>query len=248
METETRVSQSCGRAVLRKFGKKLDCSDAVPYRRRLGTAGVVFHVLNRGVRRLRLFDRPGDYLAFLEVFREAQERIPIRCLAYCLMPNHFHLVLWPGTDTELSAFMAWLTATHSKRWHAWRRTAGTGHVYQGRYKAFPVSGDFYFLGLCRYVERNALRARLVARAEDWPWTSLAQRGGSRSPVSLADWPVPRPRDWIQLVQLEVVEETEELRQAVCRSSPYGPEDWRVHIASQLQLGSSLRPVGRPRHR
>jgi len=220
----------------------------VPYRRRVGTAGVVFHVLNRGVRKLRLFGRPGDYRAFLKVFREAQERIPVRCLAYCLMPNHFHLVLWPNTDTELSAFMAWLTATHSKRWHARRRTAGTGHVYQGRYKAFPVFSDTHFLRLCRYVERNALRAELVARAEDWPWSSLAQRAGRLSPISLVDWPVTRPPDWNDLVQLDVVDETQELRQAVTRSSPYGPEDWRVQIASQLQLSSSLAPVGRPRSR
>jgi putative transposase len=217
----------------------------VPFRRRVGTAGVVFHVLNRGVRRLRLFDRPGDYRAFLKVFREAQTRIPMRCLAYCLMPNHFHLVLWPRTDTELSAFMAWLTATHSKRWHAWRQTAGTGHVYQGRFKAFPVSGEFCFLRLCRYVERNALRAGLVTRAEDWPWSSLAQRTSGRSTISLAEWPVPRPSDWIELVQLDVDEETQELREAVSRSSPYGPQAWRVQIARQLQLTSSLAPIGRP---
>ena len=221
---------------------------AVPYRRRVGTAGVVFHVLNRGVRKLRLFDRPGDYRAFLKVLGEAQERIPMTCLAYCLMPNHFHLVLLPIADTELSAFMAWVTATHSKRWHARRGTAGTGHVYQGRYKAFPVFRDTHFLRLCRYVERNALRAGLVARAEDWPWSSLAQRAGRPSPVSLADWPVTRPPDWSDLVQIDVDYETQELRQAVIRSSPYGPEDWRDQIASHLQLASSLAPVGRPRVR
>jgi len=220
----------------------------VPYRSRVGTADVVFHVLNRGVRRLRLFDRPGDYRAFLKVFREAQERIPIRCLAYCLMPNHFHLVLWPRTDTELSAFMAWLTATHSKRWHAFRGTAGTGHVYQGRYKAFPVSSDTYFLRLCRYVERNAVRAGLVERAEDWRWSSLGQRARGLSTIALTEWPVARPPDWSDLVQLDVVEEIQELRQAVSRGSPYGPDDWRVQIAGQLQLSSSLGSVGRPRNR
>jgi putative transposase len=216
----------------------------MPYRPRIGTAGVVFHVLNRGVRRLRLFNRPQDYRAFLHVFGEAQERIPIRCLAYCLMPNHFHLVLWPKTDTELSAFMAWLTATHSKRWHARRRTAGTGHVYQGRYKAFPVSTDTHFLRLCRYVERNALRAGMVTRAEDWPWSSLAQRVRGRSVVSLTDWPVTRPSDWTDLVQVDVVEETRDLRRALSRSSPYGPDEWRIQVASQLNLESSLGPVGR----
>jgi len=169
----------------------------------------------------------------------------MRCLAYCLMPNHFHLVLWPRTDTELSAFMAWLTATHSKRWHAWRQTAGIGHVYQGRYKAFPVCSDISFLRLCRYVERNPLRAGLVARAEDWRWSSLAQRTRGLSTIALAEWPVTRPADWIELVQLDVTGETDELRQAVRRSSPYGPPEWRVQIAEQLQLTSSLAPVGRP---
>lgn len=240
---ETRVSICAG--VLAKI---LIVVDAVPHRLRVGTAGIVFHVLNRGVRKLRLFDRPGDYRAFLKVFCEAQERIPMRCLAYCLMPNHFHLVLWPRTDSELSAFMAWLTATHSKRWHAYRQTAGTGHVYQGRYKAFPVSSDTHFLRLCRYVERNALRAGLVARAENWPWSSVAQRAGRPSLVSLTEWPVARPPDWSDLVQLDVPEETQELRQAVSRGAPYGPEDWRVQIASQLQMKSSLAPVGRPRNR
>jgi putative transposase len=220
----------------------------MPYRRRAGMAGVVFHVLNRGVRRLRLFDRPGDYGAFLQVFREAQDRIPIRCLAYCLMPNHFHLVLWPRADEELSAFMAWLTATHSKRWHAWRRTAGTGHVYQGRFKAFPVSCDTHFLRLCRYVERNGLRAGLVSRAEYWPWSSLEARANDRCLISLAEWPLDRPADWIDLVQLDAVEETVELRRAVTRGSPYGPEPWRVQIASELQLTSTLTPIGRPGNR
>jgi len=217
----------------------------VPYRKRLGTAGVVFHVLNRGVRRLQLFDRPGDYRGFMEVVAEAQCRVPIRCLAYCLMPNHFHFVLWPATDDELPDFMAWLTATHSKRWHAWRQTAGTGHVYQGRYKSFPVFSDAHLLAVCRYVERNALRAGIVQRAEDRPWGSLAQRVRQWSTVSLTEWPVPRPPEWIDFVQLDAAKETQDLRHAVRRSAPYGPEAWRVDIARQLGLTSSLMPMGRP---
>jgi putative transposase len=160
------------------------------------------------------------------------------------MPNHFHLIVCPNADDELSKFMAWFTATHSKRWHIWRGTNGTGHVYQGRYKAFPVSNDIHFLRVCRYVERNALRAGLVARAEDWPWSSLAQRAGDRSPVSLAEWPVTRPPDWNELVQLHVIDETEELRKAVKRSSPYGPASWRFQIAAERHLTSSVAPDGR----
>lgn len=216
----------------------------MPSRRRPATAGVICHVLNRGVRRLRLFDESQDYLAFCRVVREAQARVPVRCLGYCLMPNHFHLVLWPQTDTELSAFMSWLLTTHSKRWHAWRQTAGTGHVYQGRFKAFPVSCDTHFLRLCRYVERNAVRAGLVSRPEHWPWCSLAQRAGGESLVMLTDWPVERPPDWLELVQLDVTDETREVRHAVRGSTPYGPEEWRLKITEELQQSTSATP--RPR--
>ena len=219
----------------------------MPHRTTLETAGLVFHVLNRGVRRLQLFDQPEDYEAFLGVLREAQERVPLRCLAYCLMPNHFHFVLWPRTDAELSTFMAWLTTTHSKRWHACRGTSGTGHVYQGRYKAFPVSNDGHFFNVCRYVERNGARAGFVPRPEQWPWSSAAQRTGRACQVSLAEWPIEQPADWIDLIQLEVLDETRELRRAVRRSAPYGPEPWRARIADQLQLASSLVPIGRPRN-
>jgi len=212
------------------------------YPKRIGMAGVVFHVLNRGVRRLALFDQPKDYQAFLKVFSQAQQRIPTRCLAYCLMPNHFHAVLWPRTDSEVPRFMAWLTATHSKRWHAHRGTTGTGHVYQGRYKAFPVATDTSFLRLCRYVERNPVQAGLVARTEDWPWSSLAQRSARPSPVSLTEWPVPRPPNWKDLVQLDVTDETEELRQSVRRSSPHGPNDGSQGLATHRPLKSVLLPA------
>jgi hypothetical protein len=88
----------------------------------------------------------------------------MRLLAYCLMPNHFHLLVWPRADGDLSQFLRWLTVTHTQRWHAHHRTAGTGHLYQGRFKSFPVQSDEHFLTVCRYVERNALRANLVGRA------------------------------------------------------------------------------------
>ncbi|MCE9532247.1 MAG: transposase [Planctomycetes bacterium] len=121
---------------------------------------------NRGVARLALFEKNGDYEAFERVIVEAMERQPIRLLGYCLMPNHWHFVLWPRRDGELTNFMRWLTHTHTQRWHAHYRTAGSGHLYQGRFKAFPIEDDGHYLTVLRYVERNALRANLCARAED----------------------------------------------------------------------------------
>ena len=214
----------------------------------MATAGLVFHVLNRGVRRLRLFEEAGDYRAFLLTFQEAQERVPVDCFAYCVMPNHFHLVVRPQSDGDLSRFMAWLTATHSKRWHAWRKSAGIGHVYQGRFKALPVSSDIHFLHVCRYVERNALRAGLVTRAEAWPWSSLAQRiqGNMGKPAALTAWPVECPPDWTELVQQDAAWETDQVRDAIRRSAPYGSNEWRQQLARRLELSPSVARIGRPR--
>jgi putative transposase len=95
------------------------------------------------------------------------------------MPNHWHLLLWPRRDGELSEILRWITVTHTQRWHAHHRTAGTGPVYQGRFKSFPVQTDAHFLTVARYVERNALRAKLVPRAEDWQWSSIWRQGKKR---------------------------------------------------------------------
>src|SRR5262245_59493013 len=104
---------------------------------RFAQAGYVFHVLNRSVAGLPLFEKATDFDAFDRVLHEALQRVPIRLLAYCVMSNHWHLVLWPRTDSELSRFVGWLTLTHTQRWHAHRHTTGTGHLYQGRFKSFP---------------------------------------------------------------------------------------------------------------
>src|SRR5438309_1941517 len=131
-----------------------------PYRTALG--GYVYHMLNRANGRLPIFHKNGDYDAFERILGEALEHVPgMRLLAYCLMPNHWHLVVWPRRDGELSDFGHWLTLTHTQRWHAHYRDVGTGHLYQGRFKSFPVGQAEHFLGLCRYVERNAVRAGLV---------------------------------------------------------------------------------------
>jgi putative transposase len=127
--------------------------------------GYSYHVLDRGNARATVFHKPDDYEAFVDMMAEASVRSPMRVLAYCLMPNHFHLLLWPREDGDLSTFMCWLTMTHTQRWRAHHGTAGTAHLYQGRYKSFPVQSDEHLMTVCRYVERNALRANLVPRAE-----------------------------------------------------------------------------------
>ncbi len=147
----------------------------MPRRLRESTGGIVYHVLNRAVGRKTLFRKDGDYLAFEKVLEQTVERTSSRLLSYCVMPNHWHLLWWPREDGELSEVMRWLSVTHTQRWHAHHHTAGTGPIYQGRFKSFPIQSDEHFLTVARYVERNALRANLVTRAQDWRWSSLWRR-------------------------------------------------------------------------
>src|SRR5438067_3845258 len=142
---------------------------------RVAPGGLAYHVLNRAVARLPLLQKPADYDAFERVMAEAMARHPTRLLTYCLMPNHWHMVIWPEKDGELTAFVRWLTHTHTMRWHAHYHTSGTGHVYQDRFKSFAIQQDEHLLNVRRHVERNALRAGLAGRAEEWPWGGLRRR-------------------------------------------------------------------------
>jgi len=211
---------------------------------------MVFHVLNRGVGRRNLFDKDDDSLAFERVIAETLRVRPMRICALCLMSNHWHFVLWPEHDGDLPAFMQQLTNTHVKRWKEHRREIGYGHLYQGRYKSFPVQTDESFFQVVRYVERNALRANLVARAEAWPWSSLAIPTRQDALWRLiSDWPVPRPSLWsdhVNAVQSEA--ELAALRRCVNRGTPYGAESWAAATSERLHLDSTLRPRGRPRQK
>jgi putative transposase len=209
----------------------------------------VYHVLNRAVARLPLLEKPADYEAFLRVLAEALAECPMRILSLVLMPNHWHFVLWPEGDRDLSNFCRWLTHTHSMRWHAHYHTSGTGHIYQGRYKSFAVASDEHFYTVCRYVERNPLRANLVPRAEDWRWSSLWRRlHGDEGPGRfLAAWPLPLPEDWVKQVNAPQTEaELEALRRALRRGSPFGSAAWQQQMADRQGLRHTLRPLGRPR--
>jgi putative transposase len=211
--------------------------------------GLIYHALNRANALMAIFEEDEDYVAYERVLAEAVARYRMRLLAYCLMPNHFHLLVWPRGDGDLSNFMQWLTMTHTQRWHAHHKTIGTGHVYQGRFKSFPVQSDEHFLTVCRYVERNALRANLVERAEDWPWGSLSLRRTKdrEERPTLDKWPIDRPRDWTARVNRPLRPKDEDaVRRSIERGQPFGSPSWQVNIARRLGLESSFRPRGRPR--
>lgn len=174
----------------------------MPRTARIAPGGVVFHVLNRANARARIFGKAADYAAFERVMQESLQRVPMRILGYAIMPNHWHLVLWPEHDGDLAAFMQRLTTTHVRRWHLHRQSVGGGHLYQGTYKSFPIESDEHLLTVLCYIERNALRAKMVACAEDWRWSSLWRRQHmdvTEDVPPLTAWPVQRPRQWLQQV-------------------------------------------------
>jgi putative transposase len=210
--------------------------------------GLAYHVLNRANPGLPMFEDEADYALFEAIMGEARRRTSMRLLAYCLMPDHWHLVLWPSEDGQLSSLMRWLTLTHAQRWHARRRNLGSGHLYQGRFKSFIVQPDAHVLEVCRYVERDPLRAGLVRRLDHWRWSSLWQlthSGRARMPIDQG--PLPRPRDWLRVVsQPQSEPELLALRRSLERSAPFGDPAWRDHIVNRFGLISTIRPRGRPR--
>src|SRR5215212_918100 len=149
----------------------------MPRRARSIVGGYAYHVLNRANGRLRLFKKNADFAAFDKLLAEAYQRVPLRIIGYTVMGNHWHFVVWPlqRQHDQVTEFFRWLTLTHSQRWHAHHGTSGMGHVYQGRFKSFPIAADEHLVRVLRYVERNPLRAGLVDTAEAWPWGSLARR-------------------------------------------------------------------------
>jgi putative transposase len=216
-------------------------------RKRERARGLVFHALNRAAKRAVLLERASDYAAFERLLEEAVGRFQVEFFAYCLMPTHWHFVLTPNVDGALSRFMHWLETTHARRWQGAHGLTGLGAVYQGRFKAIPIASDHHFLWVCRYVERNPVRAGLVQRAEDWRWSSLRRIDGDR-PGWLTQWPVVRPPDWTSQVNAPQTEaELQAFRRAMRNGTPFGDQGWKRKIEEILGT-APRRPRGRPHRR
>jgi putative transposase len=216
----------------------------MPRTARASAGGYIYHALNRGNRRADVFHKPGDFDAFVAAIAEARRHLPVDLFGYCLMPNHFHLVLRPREDGDLGRWMRRLLTTHAKRYHLHYGTSG--HVWQGRFKAFPIQDDGHLVTVLRYVERNPLRAELVGRAEHWKWSSLAGRLAGDPELWLEE-PAPRDPAWLERVNEPLsAGDLARLRESVARERPFGAEDWTRRTAERLGLGFTLRGRGRPR--
>ncbi len=204
-------------------------------------------MLNRANGRLRIFKKHGDFEAFEEIIAQGLERFGVRVCGYCIMSNHWHLLVWPDQDGALSEFMRWITLTHTQRYHASHGTTGIGHLYQGRFKSFPVEDESYYFTVMRYIESNPVRAGIVVKAEDWPWSSFFVREGCESQFSLSDGPVQLPSNWSKLVHDHIPKKAlDNLNNSIKRGTPLGTPEWARETAVKMGLESSLKPRGRPK--
>ncbi len=196
-----------------------------------------------------MFRSEEDYQEFDTVLSQAVERLEPRLLAYCVLPKHWHLVLTPRKDGDLSKLMAWLTTTHSARWHTKPRRAGTGGLYERRFRSFPVQDDLQLLDVIRFVEAHPRRSGLVDSVNNWQWSSACRRAipNAASLPFLSSPPVPLPPDWNEQLRFEMPTKTlDSIKHCILRSCPYGDATWVQKTAVRLDIESTLRARGRPR--
>ena len=207
--------------------------------------GYIYHVINRGNGRQRVFHKFRDYEAFVNLMIEAISMYEVKILAYCLIPNHFHLLLMPKKADALSQWMQWIMTSHVRRYHRHYNTSG--HVWQGRFKSFIVQKDNHLFTVIRYIEGNPVRAGLVKSAKDWKWSSHLETSGLKARDLVSEIPIALPEDWTGYVDTPLdVSELERIRQSVNRQSPFGNFQWVIKISKELGLESTINPRGRPR--
>lgn len=207
----------------------------------------IYHVLNRGNGQSEVFHGSSDYETFLEIVKEAKDRYAVNVLAYCLMPNHFHMAVKPEKGEHLSKWMQWIMTSHVRKYH--RYYGSNGHVWQGRYKSFLIQRDNHLLTVLRYIEGNPVRAGIVDSAKDWRWSSHRENLGIARMILVNELPLKLPNEWDTCVDNPLTEnEVERLRKCVNRQAPYGESVWQRGVCAALGLESTMRQRGRPRKR
>ena len=222
----------------------------MPRTARLSVGNTIYHVINRANARVQIFHNDADYAHFESLLTEGKELTGMRILAYTIMPNHWHLVLHPSHDGDMGEFMRWVTTTHvrQRRTTTTTRTIGSGHLYQGAYKSFPVEEDKHLHDLIRYVEQNPLRSKLVASAQDWRWSSLWRReqGSAKDRELLAELPTELPLNYLDSVNTILGEERlDTIRRSVNKGTPFGSLEWMDDMVQRHGLESTTRGPGRP---
>jgi putative transposase len=217
---------------------------------RLDVPNAPYHIINRAVGKLTIFSTPADYELFMDVLADAREKTKMQILAFVVMPNHWHLVLYPTHTGELQKFMHLVTNSHTRKVHTLTKTVGTGPLYQGRYKSFIIQSDSHLLTVIKYVERNPVRAKLVKESVDaWKWGSawIREHGSVAQQQMLAVGPTPLPKNYKVWVNTDDrAEAVKEIRHAILKNVPYGPKAWVDMMVEEHGITQAVRGVGRPK--
>ena len=204
-------------------------------------AGNVYHTINRGNGRATVFHKNQDYEAFLSLLGDAKGRHPVKIFAFCLMPNHFHFVLEPSHEKSSESVHA-VAIDEPREALSQAHYGGSGHIWQRRFKSFPVQRNEHLITVIRYVLQNPVRASLCASAKEWNWSSLRR-------TELVDaWLVKDQDGWLnELEQPLPARQLDSVRECVNRQRPFGKTDWQREIARVFGLKSTLRARGRPQN-
>ncbi len=216
---------------------------------RVDTGGEIYHCINRAAGRQVIFKEDKDYRLFESVIQEAVDITGMRILAYSIMPNHFHLVLYPLHDGDLANFMKRITITHTQRYRAITQTVGEGPLYQGRYKSFIIQNDEHLLTVLRYVERNPVTAQLVQSPLDWRYGSVYRRykGTDKEKKLLFPWICGEPEDYIKFLAQPITgKEIEKIERSEIKGVPFGDDNYVLTTVEKYGLDSTLREKGRPK--
>ena len=206
------------------------------------TKNIIYHVLNRGNNKQVTFQNSSDYTRFVSLLRETTEKFAIRYFAYCIMPNHFHLIMKSTCEDHLSKCMHWLLTAHVRRHHKTYNTSG--HVWQGRFKSFLIQENNHLLTVIRYIERNPVRAELVKHAIDWDWSSLKERKTGNNIISNPS--ISIPDKWEDFVDIPLTQgEIDKIRLSIKRQTPFGDSEWQKKMCLSFGLQHTMRPRGRP---
>jgi putative transposase len=216
--------------------------------------GLVYHAMNRGNNRADIFADDADHEAFLDSLRIAKDRYPFALFGYCLMSDHFHLLLRPGSGQSISRILQSLTVAHTWRYH--KRHSSSGHVWQGRFRSPVIQDDDHLLVVLRYIEANPLRAGMVADLRDYRWSSYGQHGMGLVDTLLDSFPewehlgsseAERRRRWrVKLRSAQKQGELTAVRDSLRTGRPLGSPAWVEGVASRLGINLTPRPRGRPR--
>ena len=215
---------------------------------RVDVANEIYHVINRANARQQIFKTHQDYRATLIALQETLKKIPIEIFSYILMPNHWHFSVRPIRNGDMGKFFGKFTQKATQRWHASHQTAGSGHLFQGRFKSFIVDKEQYFIQLMKYIEANALRSKLVKKAEDWPWGSLhiRKKYPALARKLLSKWPVDIPlSNYLDEINSPISEnQLRVVRRCVKKGMPFGNSDWTSSIVKKYGLKYTVRSSGR----